>query len=91
MQVKKQQLELGMEQQTGSKCEKEYIKAVYCHPAYLTYMHHPLLYLHLGREAGLLSVLFSQSLYLLSVKDDGLDHQTSTFPSHLWISAQIAK
>ena len=38
MQVKKQQLELDMEQQTGSKQEKEYVKAVYCHPAYLTYM-----------------------------------------------------
>ena len=38
MQVKKQQLELDMEQQTGSKKEKEYIKAVYCQPAYLTYM-----------------------------------------------------
>ena len=39
MQVRKQQLELDMEKQTGSKEEKEYIKAVYCHPAYLTYMH----------------------------------------------------
>ena len=39
MQVKKQQLELDMEKQTGSKLEKEYNKAVYCHPAYLTYMH----------------------------------------------------
>ena len=38
MQVRKQQLELGMEQQTGSKLEKEYVKAVYCHPAYLTSM-----------------------------------------------------
>ena len=38
MQVKKQQLEPDMEQQTGSKLGKEYIKAVYCHPAYLTYM-----------------------------------------------------
>ena len=38
MQVRKQQLELDMEQQTGSKSGKEYIKAVYCHPAYLTYM-----------------------------------------------------
>ena len=38
MQVKKQQLELGMEQQTGSKSRKEYVKATYCHPAYLTYM-----------------------------------------------------
>ena len=38
MQVKKQQLELDMEQQTGSKSGKENIKAVYCHPAYLIYM-----------------------------------------------------
>ena len=38
MQVKKQQLELDMKQQTGSKQEKEYVKVVYCHPAYLTYM-----------------------------------------------------
>ena len=37
-QVKKQQLELDMEQQTGSKLGREYMKAVYCHPAYLTYM-----------------------------------------------------
>ena len=37
-QVRKQQLELDMEQQTGSKTGKEYIKAVYCHPAYLTYI-----------------------------------------------------
>ena len=39
MQVRKQQLELDMEQQTGSKLGKEFTKAVYCHPAYLTYMH----------------------------------------------------
>ena len=38
MQVKKQQLELDMEQQTSSKLGKEYIKAVYSHPAYLSYM-----------------------------------------------------
>ena len=38
MQVKKQQLELDMKQQTGYKSGKEYIKAVYCHPAYLTYI-----------------------------------------------------
>ena len=38
MQVKKQQLEQDMEQQTGSKLGKEYVKAVYCHPVYLTYM-----------------------------------------------------
>ena len=38
MQVKKQQLELDMEQQTVSKLGKEYIKAVYCHPAYLNFI-----------------------------------------------------
>ena len=38
MQVKKQQLEQDMKQQTGSKSVKEYNKAVYCHSAYLTYM-----------------------------------------------------
>ena len=38
MQIKKKQLELDIEQWTGSKLGKEYIKAVYCHPAYLTYM-----------------------------------------------------
>ena len=38
MKVKKQQLDLDMEQQTGSKLGKEYVKAVYCHPAYLTYI-----------------------------------------------------
>ena len=38
MQVRKQQLDLDMEQQLGSKQQKEYVKAVYCHPADLTYM-----------------------------------------------------
>ena len=38
MQVKKQQLELDMEQQTGPKPGEEYVKAVYCYPAYLTTM-----------------------------------------------------
>ena len=38
MQVKKQKLELDMEQQTGSKQEKEYVTAVYCHPDYFTYI-----------------------------------------------------
>ena len=37
MQVRKQQLELDIEQQTGSKSGKEYVKAVYCYPAYVTY------------------------------------------------------
>ena len=38
MQIKKQQLDLDIEQQTGSKLGNEYVKAVYCHSAYLTYM-----------------------------------------------------
>ena len=38
MQIKKQHLELDMEQWTGSKLGKKYVKAIYCHPAYLTYM-----------------------------------------------------
>ena len=42
MQVKKQQLEPDMEQWTGSKLGKKHIKAVYCHPAYLTYMQNTL-------------------------------------------------
>ena len=48
MQVRKQQLELDMEQQTGSKLRKEYVKAVYCHPAYLTSMS-----TYIMRNAGL--------------------------------------
>ena len=42
MEIKKQQLELDVEKQTGSKLGKEEVKAVYCHPAYLTYsrVHH---------------------------------------------------
>ena len=47
IQVKKQQLELDMEQQTGSKSGKEYIKNVYCHPDYLTYAE------YIMRNAGL--------------------------------------
>ena len=39
MQIKKQQLEPDMEQQIGSKSGKEYVKAVHCHPAYLTFMY----------------------------------------------------
>ena len=51
MQVRKQQLELDMEQQTGSKQEKEYVKAIYRHPAYLTYMQST--YTYYIRNAGL--------------------------------------
>ena len=55
MQVKKQQLELDMEQQTGSKSGKEYVKAEYCHPAYLTYMH---------STSGLLSAVLFASVQI---------------------------
>ena len=41
MQIKKQQLEMDMEHRTGSKLGKKYVKAVYCHPAYLTYVQNP--------------------------------------------------
>ena len=50
MQVKKQHLELNMEQQTGSKPGKEYIKAVFCHPAYLTNMQHAYIMRNTGLE-----------------------------------------
>ena len=49
MQLKVQQLELDLEQQTGSKSGKEYIKVAYCHPAYLTYMQTK----YIMRNAGL--------------------------------------
>ena len=55
MQIKKQQLELDMEWQTGSKSGKEYIKAAYCHLAYLTYMQstHIMRYVRLDKaQAG---------------------------------------
>ena len=53
MQVRKQQLELDMEQQTGFKQEKEYVKAVYCHPAYLTYKQSTLRNAGLEEQAGI--------------------------------------
>ena len=49
MQVKKQQLELDMELQTGSKSGKEYVKAVYCHPTYLSYMQSVMQYIVLDK------------------------------------------
>ena len=65
MQDKKQQLELGMEQQTDSKLGKEYIKAVCCHPAYLTYMqstsYEMLGWMKLNLESGLLGEISTTS------------------------------
>ena len=52
--IKKQQLELDMEQQTGSKLGQEYIKAVYCHPAYVTYAEYLMQYAGLDEaQAGI--------------------------------------
>ena len=56
-QVKKQQLELDMEQQTGSKLGKEYAKAIYSHPAYLTYMQSTIMWYTELEEAQLESRL----------------------------------
>ena len=53
MQVKKKQLEQDMDQQTGSKLGKEYVKAVYCHPAYLTYMQSTSCKMHDDAQAGI--------------------------------------
>ena len=61
MQVKKQQLELDMEQWTGSKLGKEYVKAVYCHPAYLFYPEFS-------------SVQSSSSVMSTSLQPHGLQH-----------------
>ena len=67
MQVRKQQLELDMEQETGSILETEYVKAVYCHSAYLTYMQG--------------SVQFSHILVSDSLWPHGLQHARPPCPS----------
>ena len=64
MQVKKQQLEPDMEQQTGSKLGKEYVKAVYGHPAYLTYAE------YIMRNAGLDEALAWRNVNNLTYADD---------------------
>ena len=61
MQDKKQQLKLDMEQWTGSKLVKEYIKAVYCHPTYLT--------LYIMQNARLNEYKNKTSIYILSTGD----------------------
>ena len=67
MQAKKQQLELDMKQQTGSKSGKEYVKAVYCHSAYLTYVQST------GRdwgqeEKGYVKSVYCHTAYLTSMQ-----------------------
>ena len=66
MQVKKQQLEPDMQQWTDSKLEKEYVKAVYCHPAYLTYM----------------QIQFSSVTQLCPTLCDPMDCSMAGFPVH---------
>ena len=60
MQVRKQQLELDMEQQTGSKLGKEYIKAVHCHPAYLIYMQTEYIMRNAGLEEAQAGIKFAR-------------------------------
>ena len=96
MQVKKQQLELDMEQQTSSKLGKEYIKAVYSHPAYLTYMQsiscerlgwikHKLESRLLG-EVLITSVQFSSVTQLCPTLCDSMNHSTPGLPVHHQLS-----
>ena len=71
MQVKKQQLELDMEQWTVSKLGKEYIKAVYCHLAYLTYMQSKYIMWNTGlyeAQAGM--KIFGRNINNLRYADD---------------------
>ena len=76
MQVRKQQLELDMEQQTGSKSGKEYVKAVYCHPAYLTHMQSTsgemLGWINLKLESRLLGEILISSYHLRYADDTTL-------------------
>ena len=60
MQVRKHQLELDTEQWTGSRSEKEYIKAVYCHPVYLTYMQYTAFEKNILTEFEILSFFSSE-------------------------------
>ena len=69
MQIKKQQLELDMEKQTGSKLGKEYVKAVYCHPAYLTYAEYIMWNARLDEaQAGI--KIAGRNIYNLKYADD---------------------
>ena len=68
--MKKQQLELDMEQQTGSKLEKKYIKAVYCHSVYLTYMQSTLFKILGWRKHKLKSRLVGRNISNLRYADD---------------------
>ena len=70
MQVKKQQLEADMKQRTGSKLGKEYVKAVYCHPAYLNYMQSTLCEMPRWMKHKLESGLLGEIINNLRYADD---------------------
>ena len=70
MHVRKQQLELDMEQQTGSKQAKEYIKAVYFHPAYLTYMQSKYIIRNAGLEEAQAGIKTGRNINNLRYADD---------------------
>ena len=70
MQVRKQQLELDMEQQTGSKQEKEYVKAIYCYPAYLT-LYAEYIMRNVGLEEAQTGIkIAGRNIYILRYADD---------------------
>ena len=77
MQVNKQQFELDMEQQTGSKSGKEYIKAVYCHPAYLTYAE------YIMRNAGL-----EEAQAVIKIARRNINNLKCTDDTTLWQKAK---
>ena len=70
MQVKKQQLETDMEKWTGSKLEKEYVNAIYCHPAYLTYMQNTIMWNARLDEAQAGIKTAKRNIYNLRYADD---------------------
>ena len=79
MQAKKQQLELDMEQQTGSKLGKECIKAVYCHPAYLTYLQSTSW--DSGLDAALAGIkIVGRNINNLRYADDNIQPWCTLFP-----------
>ena len=75
MQVKKQQLEPDMEQWTGSKLGKEYLKAVYCHPAYLTYLESTLCEMLDGMKHKLESRLLGEISITSDMQTPPLQHK----------------
>ena len=85
MQVKKQQLELDMEQRSDSKLEKEYIKAVYCHLAYLTYMQStPMWNVRLDEAQARIKIARRNINNLRYADDTMLTAESEEKPKSLW-------